>query len=379
MTESTAGAEIVPIRPGIIIPSANQRALDFATKRELGKSEQDVAFSARIWAQVSLPYRDPGNVPYWERRNGDVVLTVRPALIRDPHTKDARMEYPYGALPRQALIWMSTEAVRTNERVLELGRSMSQFMEKLGLARNGQNIRRLKENMERLFGAQLSVEGLTVTEDGHGTSKRYWSIADSVDLWYANNDENEANPGLWSSSVELSQPFFDSIVGAPVPIDMEIVRALGSSPMRIDQYIWLTHRMYYLTKPTRIKWEDVELQFGAQFNRTRTFRAKFIENLKVVAIAYPELRFDLTNEHLILRPSPTSVASRKAGSMALPKSSGSNALAAAPEQTTDLSEPVDAPEAQRLFLPTSQQPVPASRTILEGTAVISDPPTPSNT
>ena len=39
---------------------------------------------------------------------------------------------PYGNLPRLLLAWVSTEAVRTQRRELILGRSLSEFMRKLG-------------------------------------------------------------------------------------------------------------------------------------------------------------------------------------------------------------------------------------------------------
>ena len=42
-----------------------------------------VGYQARLWAQVSLPYRNPGDAPYWERRNGSMSLIVQPSLIRD--------------------------------------------------------------------------------------------------------------------------------------------------------------------------------------------------------------------------------------------------------------------------------------------------------
>ncbi|MCW2853528.1 MAG: hypothetical protein JWM84_3192, partial [Nocardioides sp.] len=102
------------------------RALDFATQQEQGDAD-NIGFSARVWAQVSLPYNDPGPVPYWERKNGLVALTMRPALLTRPD--GTRYEaYAYGLLPRKALTWIASEAVRTQEPVLKLGPSMNSFM-----------------------------------------------------------------------------------------------------------------------------------------------------------------------------------------------------------------------------------------------------------
>ena len=60
---------------------------------------------------------------------------------------------PYGAYPRLILVWMTTEALRTGERKLELGRSLSSFMGQLGLQCTGGHwgtIPRFREQMERL-------------------------------------------------------------------------------------------------------------------------------------------------------------------------------------------------------------------------------------
>ena len=43
----------------------------------------------------------------------------------------------YGSYSRLILIWMTTEAVRTGNRELELGRSLSRFMALLGLQATG--------------------------------------------------------------------------------------------------------------------------------------------------------------------------------------------------------------------------------------------------
>src|SRR5690349_14413002 len=37
-------------------------------------------YLARLWCQTSLPYRDPGDVPAWGRRNGDLSLVVQPGI-----------------------------------------------------------------------------------------------------------------------------------------------------------------------------------------------------------------------------------------------------------------------------------------------------------
>lgn len=285
------------------------KMLEFASGREANPDDQEVGFSARLFAQVSVPLRNPGDIPYYERRNGNVSLTMSPALLTQSDGSRVR-RYPYGVYPRLALTYIATEAYLTKSPVIDLGRSMRSFLSKLDIEYSGRNARSVKAQLAALFGAQLSVEGLATSEAGHGTIQEYFQIAKSVSLWWASNEE-AGQEGLWSSEVRLSQEFYDSIVASPVPVDLRALRALGGSSLRIDVYLWATHRVFYLRKPTRIKWEDLHYQFGAQFGRIRSFKAAFAKALQEVMIVYPALRAEIRDDYLMLLPSLTHVPSNK--------------------------------------------------------------------
>ena len=49
----------------------------------------------------------------------------------------AGVKLPFGTLPRLLLAWVCSEAVRTQRRDLVLGRSLYEFMHKLGLDDQG--------------------------------------------------------------------------------------------------------------------------------------------------------------------------------------------------------------------------------------------------
>lgn len=289
------------------------KALEWATAQEMGLGDDPmVGYSARVWAQVSLPYRDPGDVDFWERKNGSVILTMRPALLRRPDGTRYN-GFAYGLLPRTALIWIASEAVRTQNPVLELGPSLSKFMEKIGMVKGGRDAGRLTEQLRRLFKSQLSVEGIFSNQHGTMEREKFITIAEEFRLWTSNNDDvlAEQNPGLWSSRVELSRSFFNSIVQAPIPVNVDAMRALGSSPMRLDIYLWATYRVFHLERPARMKWDELNQQFGGQYATVRQFKAQFIKNLQAVKIVYPELNVEVTQEYLILKPSAPHVTPTK--------------------------------------------------------------------
>jgi len=86
-----------------------------------------LGFMAKMLVQTTLPHRaQPGK--QYTRTDGDVTLSI---------TDLGGAGLPYGAYPRLILVWMTTEALRTGERKLELGRSLSSFMGQLGLQCTG--------------------------------------------------------------------------------------------------------------------------------------------------------------------------------------------------------------------------------------------------
>ena len=92
---------------------------------------------------------------------------------------------------------------------------------------------------------------------------------------------------------------------------MRVLKALKASPMAIDIYCWLTYRMSYLRKSTIIPWVGLQTQFGAEYGRTRDFKARFQKHLKEVILVYQDVRITPNDEGLILYPSPTHVKSLK--------------------------------------------------------------------
>src|SRR5512135_1103506 len=73
----------------------------------------DIAFMARQLVQATLPHSCPeGNPPRWVRRNGNLVLSIRPGYKTEHSTGNSVcIGYPYGTIPRLLLFWITTEAI----------------------------------------------------------------------------------------------------------------------------------------------------------------------------------------------------------------------------------------------------------------------------
>ena len=211
----------------------------------VGASEADpyLGFMARLMALCSLPRTNPGDRIRYKRVNGPYTLYM---------TAGGGCKLPYGNLPRLLLAWLSTEAVRTQNRELVLGKSLSDFMRTLGIYNSGGKPQtRLRNQMRRLFNAHVQL----VYEDEHGEARVSSSVADRTEFWW--NERKPDEPTLWESKIELGEKFFNEIINHPVPIDMNTLTALKRSSLGLDLYLWLTYRVFALQRPLRLSWKHL--------------------------------------------------------------------------------------------------------------------------
>jgi hypothetical protein len=271
------------------------QALEIETReaREAGA----LGYMARALTLATMPHRRTAENEF-ERRNGAFTLTM---------LAPSRVGLPYGSVPRLLVAWLTTEAVRTRERQIVLGERLSEFMAKLDLVPTGGRwgtITRLRDQMQRLFAASVSC----IYEDGNRWAMDSVRVADRADLWWSPKQPEQA--ALWRSVVVLGERFFEEAVQSPVPVDLRALKVLRRSPMALDIYCWLTHRMSYLRRQIVIPWEALQTQFGADYRLTRQFKANFLTQLKAVLAVYPEAKVEAIEEGLQLRPSPTPVVSQ---------------------------------------------------------------------
>ena len=178
-------------------------------------AEPDRGFMARLMMLCSLPRTNPGRRLQYKRVNGPYTLIM---------TAVGKTGLPFGNLPRLLLAWVSTEAVRTQSRELFLGASLSEFMRKLDLVPVGGGTSggrtRLRNQIKRLFNAhiQLTYENERVSASVNSP------LASRTEFWWNPNRPHER--ALWESRIELGDKFFQEIVSHPVPLDMNILKAL---------------------------------------------------------------------------------------------------------------------------------------------------------
>lgn len=279
-------------------------------------SRGEIGYLARVFTQTSLPYKDPGDVSVWGRRNGSLSLTVQPGTYIDDKGVPRSVGYPYGTIPRLVLAWLSTEVKCQKEPrtpVIQLGESLADFLRQLGLASTGGKngtIGRLRKQLERLF-----LSSLVIRYDGDEQRQAgaRVGVATTYDLWWSSRDpRNPGQPALLPSFVQLSDEFYREVLDRPVPLSIPALRLLKDSALALDIYTWLTYRMCWLRGRTQVPWPALRMQFGSAFADTKqgrySFQRKFEQQLVKVLMVYPQANVEVERGGLVLKQSRTHVA-----------------------------------------------------------------------
>ena len=73
--------------------------------------------------------------------------------------------------------------------------------------------------------------------------------------------------------------------------------------------------MSYLTKPCLIPWEALQTQFGADYERLRDFKRKFLAHLADVLYVYPAARLSAGDGGLLMGRSASHISKSSTGTV----------------------------------------------------------------
>lgn len=272
----------------------------------LEEERQDLGITYSGFALTALPHRRLPDTQPWERRGHRIRLLIEPGRLPVHGGGFKLYGVPYGSRARMILLYLQTRAIQTDSREVELGRSMHNWLDRMGLSVGGQTYRDIREQASRIAACNLTFAW--DEEAGVGFEKDS-IVKGGIHL----SSTYDAQGSLWKDRVLLSEAFFRELKTHPVPIWEPALRHIQNNSSSIDIYIWLAYRLHSLTKTTTISWPAVFSQFGAGYSRLRDFRKRFIDALNLALAVYPEARVGVDEHGLILHPSAPPVSERKVG------------------------------------------------------------------
>jgi hypothetical protein len=283
---------------GTALSRTDRRLID-AGSRILQEPPDRTDFLHACMCQVGLPRRRTAEKSF-ERQSGHISMLLEAGRLWNG-TEWVEQPLPYGTTPRLVMVHVSSEAIRTRNRSIEIGDSVRQFLTTLGIPttggeRGGYTV--LRKQMEALAACRLTLgmhaEGRVVTVDAKPI-KRF-------EAWLTTQGTQKT---LWPGVLELSQDFYDTLLNHAVPLDYRALAALKHSALALDVYTWLAHRLCRVRKPDgeKLSWENLRNQFGQEYSDPKNFKKEFRNVLHQVAVVYPDARVEEVPGGLTLYPS----------------------------------------------------------------------------
>jgi hypothetical protein len=262
----------------------------------LSDEDTGIGFLYSGWCQAALPHRRLPDYQGWQIKTDRVTLVVEPGMRPGRGDTPVHIGVPYGSRARLIMLYLQSEALKTNSREVELGRSLRSWLTKMGISIGGKSVEAVRDQAERISRCRLSFN----LHHGRATGLIQQNIVDKA-LFLEEPDSPQGS--LFLETAKLSEPFFEQLKKHPVPIEEAAVRAVNNNSMALDLYAWLAYRLHSLDAPRPITWKALMAQFGQSFRRDYHFRDTFLENLRLALAVYPAARVVIEDKGIVLHPS----------------------------------------------------------------------------
>jgi hypothetical protein len=325
LVETHTGRELLRAASNHIREPGRNSALDILSGRRgsrtimaaAARAEQSAAFllgdetradelrsyAYAAWAHAGLPRRDLQDpTKRWTVSTDYATLTVSPGTRRLVEGDEAEpIGVPFGSYARLVLLDWQSEAIRNNSREVHIGKSLSDALRRMQLPHGSEAMRMLQEQTERLAVCTIAS---SLENGGRGLYLNQ-PVVEAASYSYGRGNKR------FIESVLLSQGYYEQLLRNPVVLDPSAIVDLRDSPTALDIYTWLAWRLPALRGETKIGWVALKAQLGGGATLMKNFKPHFRTSLLAAHAVYREADINLTDDGLILKPSPPPMPPRR--------------------------------------------------------------------
>ena len=282
-------------------------------------------FMHAVLCQVGLPRSEVKSREFTRTTGGASMLIEAGKWFDGFRYHD--MPLPYGTRPRLVLFHICSEAIRRKSAEVEVERSASAFLERLGISKGGESMAAFKRQMLALAACRMQI--------GYRTESKVVNVkCDPISRFDAWMQHDNGQLGLWPGSITLSTDFYETLREHAVPLDPRAIAALQNSALALDTYTWLAHRLCRVkqNRGLTLYWKSLKDQFGQEYRSDKDFKREFAGALRKAHTVYPDAKIEIVRGGLRLFPSPPPIKRRQVV-VALPKPEAASVakLPAAPQ------------------------------------------------
>lgn len=266
----------------------------------LSEADGEIGFFYSGWAQAALPHRRLADDAIWQVETDRVSLIVQPGLRPVYGSAPTYVGVPYGSRARLILLYLQTEALRTNSREVELGKSLHSWLKRLEIPIGGKSMRDVREQAERISRCRMTFQ----ISQGGRTGLVNQHLLDNA--MFVEDDESQQS--MFIETAKLSETFFEQMRKHPVPVEEVAVKQIANNSVALDVYCWLAYRLHSLDIPRQISWKALHAQFGRGTAQIFHFKPTFRQALELALSVYPDAQVEVEERGVTLKPSRPPVA-----------------------------------------------------------------------
>jgi hypothetical protein len=275
-----------------------------AASAYLADEDAGIGFLFSGWCQAALPHRRLPDDQTWHISSERVRLLVEPGRREDASGQFVPVGVPYGSRARLIMLYLQSKALSTGCRDIELGRSLRDWLGRMGIPQGGKSQRDVREQADRIARCRFTfhIQG--------PNGRRGLVNQNIVDRALFVPETDIEGGSLFTEVARLSEVFMDALRRHPVPVEEAAVRAISNNSAALDVYAWLAYRLHALDKATPVTWPALKAQFGPGVGRMDHFRAGFLDSMRLALAVYRHAKVEVEDRGLVLFPSHPPVSPR---------------------------------------------------------------------
>jgi hypothetical protein len=300
--KASAAEQVTTRRPHRVVEAAAAAMLDV-------RMGEVPTFTYSGWCHAGLPHRRIPDDQDWEIETDYVTLVVEPGKIRQQGSGQYEKSYqyfgvPFGPYSRLILYYLMDRALVTEDRNVELGQTLANFLTRLELAPGGETRNRIRNQIERISRCKLTFH---IHGDGfRGVSNQ--SIVETAMLFDDDRGYDERQPCLFTDRIRLSEGFYQQLRRHAVRLDERAIRKIHNNSRALDVYSWMAFRLHHIQEPTFVPWKALMPQFGAGIKVARNFPSVMRDDAMLALSVYEKAKVEIQERGLLLCPSPPPVS-----------------------------------------------------------------------
>lgn len=269
----------------------------------LRRDSLTAGYTISCFGQASLPHRARDAETAYVMKTQACTVVLEPGELIDAEGKPVRYGIPFGPRARLIMLFLESEAIRNNSRVINMHFTMNDWLERMHIRPGGKTYAAFREQQQRIAACRVTV---AFTRDPSRNFVRQPIIDGPLELFV---DKSSVHSGR---RVVLNEHMFESWRENPVPLWEEAVTRLSSQSLAVDAYCWLASTLYKLNAPVKVDWSVLHRYFGSSYNLMRHFKPRFVDCLKMALAVYPEAQVEIDEKlGVLLSPSAPPIQDSK--------------------------------------------------------------------